>query len=557
MNVRQILSLRSLFLGLAAVLIFILCVVPFANMVLKVLFADGVFSVAVFGELFASNQVRLAVLNTLKVCVSITAMSLLIAVPLAWLISRWDFPLAKQFRSWLSLPFAIPPYVGAIAWIYLANPSTGLINSLAGHPILNIYSMTGLIFVETSFLYTFVFLGVTSALDRMDSSFEEAARLSGASPWRVFTDITLPIIRPSLLSGGLLVFLAAVASFGVPALIGGPARIYLLTTQIYTFQRVGSMSGFYKAAALSILLMLVAIVLLVGSQLVTSRKQMQTVGGKTARPSAFALEKWKWPVFVSVCGFWCVVFLAPVLGILLSSLSRTQGNLGLDNLTLANWTRTLFETDETPRAIMNSLMTAAGAATLSVVVALFVSYISVKTKMVGRSAFDLFSSLPYAIPGTVVALSLIMSFSSSFLGVLPSLYNTLTLILIAYFVKYLSFSIRTTSDGYRQIDDVLAEAARMSGANWSQTLMTIWLPLLMPALVASWFLVFMPALSEMTMTLLLTGPGLETIGTLTFQLQEYADAGGGGASVLALIVIAAVILINFIVKRASRGKYGL
>lgn len=554
---KSLFNLQALLFLFAAAFIFVVCVFPFLNLFTKVVFQEGNFSTSIFQSLLSQRSVHKAFLNTLKICVAITILSLLIAVPLAWLLSRWDFPLAARFRSWLSLPYAIPPYVGAIAWIYLANPTTGLLNHLLGDSYLNIYSTFGLIFVETSFLYTFVFLATLASLDRMDSSLEEAARLSGASPLRVFFDITMPVIRPTLISGALLVFLAAIASFGVPALIGGPARIYLVTTQIYTFMKMGSMGALLKAAALSFLLMLVAIVLLVVAGYVANRKKMNLVGGKTARPSNYELGVWRWPVFALVCAFGLLVFVLPVGGILLSSLSHTQGDLGIANLTLENWHRILFETNETGRALKNSFVSAASAATLASLIALFAAYIQVKTRIPGRTGFDFFSSLPYATPGTVVAFALIMTFSVSFLGVFPSLYNTLTLIAIAYFVKYLSFSIKTTADGYRQIDDVLAEAARMSGANWAQTMRTIWLPLLMPALVASWFLVFMPALSEMTMTLLLTGPGLETIGTLTFQLQEYADASGGGASVLALVVIVAVIAINTLVKKLSRGKYGL
>ena len=137
------------------------------------------------------------------------------------------------------------------------------------------------------------------------------------------------------------------------------------------------------------------------------------------------------------------------------------------------------------------------------------------------------------------------------------LYDTLGILVLAYVIKYLSFAIKTISDGFRQVDNVLAEAARVSGAGWMATLTTIWIPLMKPAIVASWFLVFMPAMSELTMTLLLSGSGTETIGTLIFQLQEYADASGGGASVLAVIVVISVMVINLIVKKLSKGKYGL
>ena len=558
-RLREILNPQFLLLAVAAVVLFSLCTVPFLVLLEKVLYSgeNNTLSFQAYQEVLSSPATLTAITNTFVVSLLVTAACLFIGTPLAWLLSRSDFPLAKKYRSWLCLPFAVPPYIGAIAWIFLANPTTGLLNHIFGEHSLNIYSMAGLVFVETSFLYTFILLTTLSSFDRMDSSFEEAARLSGASPARVFVDISLPIIRPALISGGLLVFLATAASFGVPALIGTPARIYLLTTQIYTFQKMGSISGLIKAGALSSVLMVIALITLLLSQWVMRDRKLQTVSGKTSRPSVFELGKWRTPLFLLVTLFFVVVFVLPIFGILISSLSAVQGELSLSNLTIETWRRTLFDVDETSRAVINSLILGAGAATIAVVIGIFIAYTQTKTRLPGRNALDVLAALPYATPGTVVALALILTFSGSFLGIFPSLYNTLGLILIAYVVKYLSFAVKTTADGYRQIDDVLAEAARVSGAGWTTTLTTIWLPLLAPALVAAWFLVFMPVMSELTMTILLTGPGLETIGTVIFQLQEYADASGGGASVLALIVIISVIGINTLVKRLSRGKYGL
>ena len=157
----------------------------------------------------------------------------------------------------------------------------------------------------------------------------------------------------------------------------------------------------------------------------------------------------------------------------------------------------------------------------------------------------------------MVALALIMTFSGRLFGVLPSLYNTLALLWLAYVTKYLNFSVRTAGDGFSQIHDCLGEAARVSGASWFQSLRTIWMPLLKPSLVAAWFLVFMPVFSELTMTVMLSGPGMETVGTLLFQLQEYADVSGGGAAVLALVIVMSVTAVNVIVKTVSKGKYGL
>ena len=166
-------------------------------------------------------------------------------------------------------------------------------------------------------------------------------------------------------------------------------------------------------------------------------------------------------------------------------------------------------------------------------------------------------SIPFSTPGTVLALALILSFSRGFFGIGPSLYNTLFLIGLAYVIKYLSLSLKTVGDGYQQIHPSLEEAARISGAGWWTVMLTIYWPLLKTALMASMFLVFMPVLSELTMTILLTGPGLETVGSLIFQLQEYSDMAGGGSAVLSTLVVFFVFILNFSLKALSKGRYGL
>lgn len=550
--------MKKVVLGISIFILLLICVYPFGVLFSKIIFSgpNEAFTLKYFSQVLQSPTTLKAIKNTILVSLSVSVLSCLIGVPLAWLLSRTDFPGRRQFRSWLCLSYAIPPYIGAIAWIFLANPTTGLLNKFFGIH-LNIYSFWGLVWVEASFLYTFILLTVHASLERMDASFEEAARLSGASSLRIFKDVTLPLIRPALIGSSLLVFLATAASFGVPALIGSPARIYLITTQIYTFQKLGSLSGIYKAGALSMFLLLFAIITLFIQQKILARSQFQTVSGKTARPSLIELGKWKLPAIFAVCGFLFVAFIMPLSGILISALSKIQGDFNLDNFTLANFHRTLFEVDETGRAFSNSLILGISAATIACFLGVFLSYIQTKTKLKGRNTLDVIASLPYATPGTVVALALILAFSNGIMGVGPSLYNTLGMLALAYVVKYLSFGIKTTADGYRQIDDVLDEAARVSGANWWKTMTTIWLPLMKAPMVAAWFLIFMPVVSELTMTILLTGPGLETVGTVIFQLQEYADASGGGASVLAVMVVAMVILINWIVKKISNGRYSL
>ncbi len=547
---------QSLILGLSLLFLFTFCIYPFSVLIFKVLFPSGSFSLKFIESVLSHSGAIKAFTNTGIVSLCITVLSVLMAVPVGWVLSRTDLPKAKAFRSWFCLPYAIPPYVGAMAWIYLANPTTGILNQWLGGSYFNVYSYVGLIWVEASFLYTFVLLAVLTSLDRMDPSLEEAARLSGASPWQVFSKITLPLIRPAITSGGVLVALAAAASFGVPALIGNPAKIYLVTTQIYTFQKMGSMQGLFQAGALSILLLVVALFLLFLNQRLNKGRQYRIVSGKTSRPSEIELGRLKIPSLVGLVFLLFVLFILPMAGITYTAFSSMPGSES-SLLGLTNFQKVFLEMNETGRAIGNSLYLATMAATFATLLAIFLSYMQWKTKLKGRHLLEISASFPYSIPGTVVALALILAFSRGIFGIGPSLYNTFTLLGLAYLIKFLSLAMKTIGDGFGQIDDSLAEAARVSGANWVMTMKRIWLPLMKPSVIAAWFLIFMPAFSELTMTVLLSGPGIETLGTLIFQLQQYADPTGGASAVLALLVVTVVLIINGLVKYASKGKYGL
>ncbi|MEK6772810.1 MAG: iron ABC transporter permease [Bdellovibrionota bacterium] len=513
-----------------------------------------------FTVIFVNENTIKAIQNTLAISLSVSWFCLFLAVPLAWLLTRTDLPNKINFRSWFCLPYTIPPFVGAIGWIILANPTSGILSLWLNQALgikLNIYSFGGLVWVETSFLFTFMLLSTLAVLDKMDSSLEEAARLSGAGPARVFTDITLPLLKPAIIKGFILSFLATASSFGVPALIGGPARLYMLTTQIYSFQRAGTSNGLQMAIAISAVLGITTLVLLYSSQLFWGVSKNYTVAGKTPRPSLLPLKKYKYPVVFVLSLLLFVIFILPLLGILLSALSPVQGSWSLSQLNLNNFIRVLFQTEETLRAILQSFELAFGAALFCTLFSFIFNYFIYRTKFVGRTFAAVAISLPFSTPGTVLALAFIISFSQGIFGVGPSLYSTLWLLAIAYIVKYCSLSFKVLGDAYQQIHPTLEEAAKISGANWRQVMTTIYWPLLKPALMASGFLVFMPVLSELTMTILLTGPGLETIGTLIFQLQEYSDMGGGGASVLSCVVVFFVLILNFALKTFSKGRYGL
>ena len=545
---------KGVYLLLTSVTFFVVAIsfTPFVSLFKQVLL---VLNQGMIQKVFDSSSTVMAIKSTIIVSILTVIFSTLIAIPLSWLFSRSDLKGRQRWKTFFCLPYAIPPYIGAIAWIMLANPTNGILNNSFGLQ-LNIYSMAGLIWVMGSFFYTFILLNVSNLLDQMDPSLEEAARLSGAGPIRVFFEITLPLIRPGLISGMVLVFMAASASFGVPALIGGPAGIYLLTTKIYTYQKMGSFMGINYASILSIILFFVAIISLGINSYLLRKNSFGVVSGKTARASLTPLKQKDKLVQFFLFLILFLLFILPIFGILIAALSKVQGILSVTNITLSNFSKVFFEVPEFFRSLINSLFVSGIVATASVVFGFLIVYAQKKTRIKIFSYSEFFISLPYATPGTVLSLALIIAFSGRIFGFI-SFYNTLILIGIAYFIKYLNFSVRALGSSVVQIDNSLLEAAQVSGAGFFQRLFTIWFPLLKPALISSWFLVFMPCVSELTMTILLTGPGLETLGTLLFQLQEYGDASGGGAAVLSLLIIAMILTINYFVKIISKGKYGL
>lgn len=526
-------------------LLFLLCVFPFIYLTYQLLITKDGADFNIFLQVFQHPLTLNSVKNSLLICTCTVLLSCLIALPIAWLLTRSSLPHKSFWKTLFSLPYAIPPFIGAIAWIQLANPSNGLLKTI--FPSINIYSFTGLVFVMSTFFYTFILLNVLNALEKIDPSLEESARISGASPIQVFFKITFPLILPSLLTGILLTFLSALANFGIAALIGNPANLSMITTQIYTMQKTSSVQGLRMSGALSVVLLVISMSIFALDYYISKKFRFSIVTGKSARASTVDLGKGQW-VAITFLVFACIiVFALPIGSIVLASLSHVQGNYTLSNFTLNNFATILFKTDETYRALSNSFFLATSTALLCGCLG-YAFAKSAQNKMK-----DLFIAIPYAVPGTVLSLSLtlvVLAFN------LP-LYNTLGIILLAYVVKFLNFSYRSLNDGINQIDISLIDAAKISGANSYQRLLKIWLPMLKPFIVAALFLVFMPAFTELTMSVLLTGPGNETLGTLIFQLQEYGDASGSGASVLSLCTLILIFLFNSMLKVLTKGKFGL
>lgn len=389
-------------------------------------------------------------------------------------------------------------------------------------------------------------------MERMDPTLEEAARISGARPWRVVWDITLPLTTPAIVAGGLLVFVSVASSFGIPAILGTPARLQVLTTRIISYVYVGSSEAIREATALAVILLVVAMALLALANWYTARKDFVTVSGKSFRPMVVELGPWRWPLALLVGLVSFVFTLLPVGALVATSFVRTMSKLpGPDNFTLVNWQTVLADT-ETWSTMATSLRAGVLAAILAVAVGLMIAYLKVRTQIPGRRLPDFLATFTNGTPSIVLALALIITFSGAY-GL--NLYGTSALLVVAYFVHFLAMAVRPISAALEQIHPSLEEAAQASGASWLRVLQTITIPLAAPALVAGWFLVFMPSFYELSMSVLLYSPKVRPVGVYLYDLESYADPQS--AAVLSVLILVLVMTGSGLMRWATRGKVGI
>ncbi|MCP4655299.1 MAG: iron ABC transporter permease [bacterium] len=493
-----------------------------------------------------------AATNSAIIVAGVSALSLVIAVPGAWLLERTDLPGAGGLRKVFTLTYALPSYLLAISWVVLANPNVGWINLWAERwfgieRLVNVYHLGGVIFIETSVVFTILFFNFWSGLRQMDPALEEAARLAGAGPWRVFFTITAPILRGNIFAGLIAVGLASLASFGVPAIVAAPARKFVLTTAIYAKIQEGSPQAFNEAMviALGMAAVTLGLVILAGRG---SKRKVGLVSGKASRAARVELGRWRYPLAVGLYGLWGVLVLLPLAALVLSSFFAEPGVLRASNLSLRAWKYVLFTLTEFKTALANSLLTAGAAAFAVLLAAMLVAIVAWQGhhkdrrahRWVGHAAEN-GAMFCFSIPGTVLALCLIVVLARF------SLMNTLSILVVAYGLKYATLGFQTVRPSAFLVHPSLLEAAQLAGAGFFQRFYRIWLPLLKAPLFAAAILVFMPCFSELTMSILLYGPGTETLGVVLFNLQEYADRSS--AAVVGTLLLGVIVVFRIVAER--------
>ncbi|MCQ2358432.1 MAG: iron ABC transporter permease [Phascolarctobacterium sp.] len=549
---------KFIVIALSVLVLLYFIVFPMLVLIYDSLFINGQFDISNYRDVYGKDVNWRALTNTIYLSLGVMIASVIITFPLAWLVGRTDLPGKKTFRTILVASYMIPPYVGAIAWVQLLNPSVGYLNDvfkwmfhLSKAPF-DIYTMWGLGWVLTLFYSPFAFITISRAMEKMDPTLEEAARVSGASPLKTLWDVTLPLMAPSILAGGLLVFIAAGSCFGIPAIVGMPGNIEVLTTRIVTFVYMGDDKGIRDATALAVSLMVLANFLLFFMTYMLGRKDYTTISGKSTRPNIVELGKWKWAALLFVGGYAFISVILPLGSIIMTSflVSMSKG-IELSNFGFDAWVPVITSTQYL-ESIWLSVEYAIIAACIGTLLSIFVAYLSVKTNITGRSIPDLLVVLGGSTPSIVIALALIITFSGNY-GL--NIYSTMWILIVSYLVKYMTMSVRTIAASLSQVHISLEEAALNSGASWIRCCKDIIMPLIAPSIIAGWFLIFMPSFYELTMSNLLYGADTKTIGVLLYELQTYADTQN--ASVLSVIILIIVLVGNLILNKLTGGKVSI
>ena len=486
--------------------------------------------------------------NSTRYAAGVACFAFFVGTTLAWMNERTNTPFKSLFYALSLIPLVIPGILFVVAWILLGSPKIGIINLLLMNWFgletapFDIYSMWGMIWVDGLHYSPMAFLLMTAAFRAMDPSLEESAMMCGANVFQVVWHVTLKLTWPAIFATFLILFVRAIESFEVPALLGLPVGIQVFTSSIYqAIHRYPSQVGLASAYAVTLLLITTVGIYFI-SRLSSSGSRYSTMTGKGFRPRQIDLGRWRWAAAGVFIGYFSLIVALPFAVLVWSSFQKFYAvpSMGaLQNLTLDPY-RFVLSYPNLARTVWNSVLLSFGSATLIMLITSVICWIVVKTRMPGRWLLDNIASLPMVFPGLVLGLALMIFYLNVDVGV----YGTMWIMFIAYVTRFMPYGMRFNTTSMLQIHKELEESAAMSGASWGTTFRRIILPLLKPGLLAGWIYIMIVSIRELSSSILLYSPGTEVVSIVIWELWEngqYVELSALGVLfILALFVLVMV-----------------
>lgn len=524
-------SARALVIS-AAVLVFVaVCISPILYM-FGMSFVDesGHFTTLNYSKLLSEARQRNLLLNSTLLGAGTAALASLIGSPLGLLLARADLPAKRLLRLALVAPLVIPPYILALAWIYLGG-SAGLVAQMFGRDLLSdyTYSLTGAIVVLGISLYPLSMLATEAAARRVEASLEEAA-LIVARPRRVLLRVTLPLIAPHIAAAALIIFVLALAEFGAPGLL----RVNVFTTEVFT--AFAALYDFGAATASAIPLLLITLIigflvkLIIGERLLATRR-----GSRSGLP--MKLGRWRAVVALGLFILLATCVLLPLLALAFEA---------------GQFNRIIGAVKGAGVSITNSLVLSSIGATLIVTVAAFLGYSRARSQSRLRGVVDLAWIVIFAVPSTVVGVGLIGLWNRP--GPLAAVYTSPAIIVVGYLARFLPVSALILAASARQIPGSFEEAAEVAGAGWPRTFARIVFPQMRTGIIAAWVVCFIFAFGELGATILVAPPGESTLPIRIYTI--IANTPSSEVAALALmqagVILLPLILVGVFVRRGGK-----
>jgi iron(III) transport system permease protein len=516
-------------------------------------------SIANFLTVLSNPNVAEALFNTLVACGGGTVIAVAIGLLFSWIVVRTNTPFKGLIAAASILPLFAPPLVAGVAWSILGSPKTGLINTVFKWAGLdwhvNLYSLSGLVFVFGIYYAPYVYMFTSSALCNMDPSLEEAAEISGASAFATLFSVTLPLIMPAIVSGMLLSFIVMLGIYGIPAVLGAPANINVLTTYIFKLTN-WSPPLYNTAAAVAIILTVVTGFLVFLQQKVLSGRSYTAVAGKAFRPRSLDLGPWSWLTFALGLIYLLVVVILPMLALIVAAFRRfmfirdAAALFDMRQYSLMHF-NSIFDNPLTLNSIYNAVEVGIITAIVGGALAFAIGYTIHRTNLPGRRSIDLIATVPVAIPGLVIGVAYLWAW----IGVPGGLYGTIWILALAFIARFMPDTVKALSTSFLQIHRELEEAAWVCGKGTLATIGTIVLPLARPGVIASMTLLFVLAIRELGSSLFLYTSNTMVMSVLLLDYYEGGNIGKTAAFSLVQTVLLGVLIggANWLSRGTAQG----
>ena len=500
--------------------------------------------------------------NTLIISFGLSFLALFIGGALAWLVVRTDMPLKETISNWAVVPYILPSWTLALAWISLfkndrIGGEKGIVSALTGFepPDWFAYGLFPITITLALHYFPFAFLLIGGALRNIDAQLEESASLVGAGRLAIIRRITIPLIVPSIMAAFLLSFARGLGTFGTPAFLGGPVREFVLSTSLYG-NLIGQRPGLGYLAAL-VMIVMGMLVLYMDHRMVGARKGFVTVAGKGARLGLIELGRWRWALAGFILFFLFSVIVVPLVALAIDTVMLIPGVFSWENLTLHYWIGEasysiglgtgeagILKNPQILSALKNTFSLAFVVAVVTCLMGILVGYAIVKRRGTFISkCLDQISFLPYLIPSIALGATLLAMFAVP-RGPIPSLHGSFLLLVIVCSISALPYAVKAGISAMRQIGGELEEAALMAGAGWWTRMRKIIVPIQKSTYFAGMLLPFISVTRELSLVILLVTPTtqLATTISLLFTDRGWYPYTNGIVFILTVVVVGCTVL---------------